>query len=65
MNAHIHAYELCPDPMLAYFSKRGTFFDARWYSGRVEHCACGKWRFVPEGAGLRPVEAEPVQQEAA
>ena len=62
---HAHAYRPQREPTLAYFSKRGTFFDATWYEGRVEKCACGLWRFVPAAPGLRIVDGEPVERAAA
>lgn len=65
MTTHRHAYEPFIESTLAFFSKRGTFFDASWYAGRVEKCACGQWRFVPEAPGLQTVDVELVDPETA
>jgi len=61
MTTHRHTYLTHTEPALAFFSKRGTFFDASWYAGVVERCGCGKWRFVPDERGLQTVEVEPVE----
>lgn len=65
MCEHEHEHEWVPFLPYAegFFSKRddAQVSDAKWFTGRVMSCAhqpCDTFLFVPNGAGLNPVECE-------